>query len=188
VRNAFDDALIASLTQAFSALNSDAAVKVVVLGGNGPAFCAGADLNWMKRMAGYGHDENLRDARALAAMLATLDGLDKPTIARVHGPAFAGRHRAGGGLRHRRGNARGEVLLLGSEARSLPCHHQPLRDARHWRSCREPLFPHRRGVRAEEALRIGLLSTLVPAAELGSGCRGTRTAPPRWRQRGARAH
>src|SRR4051812_39467045 len=90
VRNAFDDALIASLTQAFSALNGDASIKLVVLGGNGPAFCAGADLNWMKRMAGYGHDENLRDAGALADMLATLDGLDKPTIARVHGPAFAG--------------------------------------------------------------------------------------------------
>src|SRR3954462_10292406 len=90
VRNAFDDALIASLTHAFSALDRDATIKVVVLGGNGPAFCAGADLNWMKRMAGYSHDENLRDARALAEMLRTLEGLDKPTIARVHGPAFAG--------------------------------------------------------------------------------------------------
>src|SRR5205085_3655463 len=90
VRNAFDDALIASLTSAFAELNRDASVKVVVLGGNGPAFCAGADLNWMKRMAGYSYDENLRDARALAEMLATLDGIDKPTIARVHGPAFAG--------------------------------------------------------------------------------------------------
>ena len=62
----------------------------MVLAGNGPAFCAGADLNWMKRMAGYGYDENLADARALAEMLATLDRLPKPTIARVHGPVFAG--------------------------------------------------------------------------------------------------
>src|SRR5437879_5956143 len=53
-------------------------------------FCAGADLNWMKRMAGYGYEENLADARALADMLAALDRLPKPTIARVHGPAFAG--------------------------------------------------------------------------------------------------
>src|SRR5205085_5736304 len=90
VRNAFDDALIASLTNAFAELDRDANIRVVVLAGNGPAFCAGADLNWMKRIAGYGYDENLRDARALAEMLATLDGLDKPTIARVHGPAFAG--------------------------------------------------------------------------------------------------
>src|SRR5690606_3896244 len=62
----------------------------VVLAGNGPAFCAGADLNWMKRMAGYGYDENLADAQALADMLVALDRLPKPTIARVHGPAFAG--------------------------------------------------------------------------------------------------
>jgi methylglutaconyl-CoA hydratase len=62
----------------------------MILGGNGPAFCAGADLNWMKRMAKYGYDENLADAEALALMLATLDRLPKPTIARVHGPVFAG--------------------------------------------------------------------------------------------------
>jgi len=90
VRNAFDDALIAALAKTFAELDADSSVRAVVLAGNGPAFCAGADLNWMKRMAGYGYDENLRDARALAEMLSALDRLDKPTIARVHGPAFAG--------------------------------------------------------------------------------------------------
>ena len=90
VRNAFDDALIAELTKTFKRLDGDASVRAVVLAGNGPAFCAGADLNWMKRMAGYGYDENLRDARGLAEMLSTLDRMDKPTLARVHGPAFAG--------------------------------------------------------------------------------------------------
>src|SRR5690606_40814851 len=90
VRNAFDDALIAALRKAFDELSDDASVRAVVLAGNGPAFCAGADLNWMKRMAGYGYEQNLADAQALAGMLATLDRLPKPTIARVHGPAFAG--------------------------------------------------------------------------------------------------
>ena len=90
IRNAFDDALIAALTQTLRELDADAGVRAVVLGGNGPAFCAGADLNWMKRMAGYGYEQNLADARALAAMLKTLDRMAKPTIARVHGPAFAG--------------------------------------------------------------------------------------------------
>jgi methylglutaconyl-CoA hydratase len=61
-----------------------------VLGGNGPAFCAGGDLNWMKRMAGYGYEQNLADAQALAGMLRTLDRMAKPTVARVHGPAYAG--------------------------------------------------------------------------------------------------
>jgi methylglutaconyl-CoA hydratase len=90
VRNAFDDALIGSLKACFSELGEDESIRVVVLAGNGPAFCAGADLNWMKRMAGYGYEENLADARSLADMLAALDRLPQPTIARVHGPAFAG--------------------------------------------------------------------------------------------------
>ena len=90
IRNAFDDALIASLTGTLRALDADPAVRVVVLAGAGPAFCAGADLNWMKRMAGFGYEQNLEDARALAAMLGTLDRMSKPTIARVHGAAFAG--------------------------------------------------------------------------------------------------
>lgn len=90
LRNAFDDALIAALAGALRELEADAEVRAVVLAGNGPAFCAGADLNWMKRMAGYGYEQNLADAAALADMLKTLDRLSKPTIARVHGPAFAG--------------------------------------------------------------------------------------------------
>ena len=90
VRNAFDDSLISSLTEAFRQIDADPAVRVLILGGNGPAFCAGADLNWMKRMATYGYEQNVADAQALATMLATLDRMKKPTIARVHGPAFAG--------------------------------------------------------------------------------------------------
>ena len=90
VRNAFDDSLISELKKAFEEIKNDKTVRVLVLAGNGPAFCAGADLNWMKRMAGYDYAANLRDAQALADMLATLDRMPKPTIARVHGPAFAG--------------------------------------------------------------------------------------------------
>jgi len=90
IRNAFDDALIAALTKALRALDGDNKVRAVVLAGNGPAFCAGGDLNWMKRMAGYGYEENLSDAQALADLMKTLDRMRKPTIARVHGPAYAG--------------------------------------------------------------------------------------------------
>lgn len=90
VRNAFDDALIKQLHENFLSLGNDKSIRVVILAGNGPSFCAGADLNWMKRMAGYDYAANQRDAQALADMLATLDRMPKPTIARVHGPAFAG--------------------------------------------------------------------------------------------------
>jgi methylglutaconyl-CoA hydratase len=90
VRNAFDDALISGLRKAFDDIGGDPSVRAMVLSGNGPAFCAGADLNWMKRMAGYTYEQNRADAQALADMLAALDRMPKPTIARVHGPAFAG--------------------------------------------------------------------------------------------------
>ena len=90
VHNAFDDTLIAELTRVLEALDRDASVRAVVLLGHGRSFCAGADLNWMKRMAGFGRAENLADATALAAMLKTLHRLSKPTIARVHGSVFGG--------------------------------------------------------------------------------------------------
>ena len=90
VHNAFDDTLIAELTRVLEALDSDASVRAVVLLGHGRSFCAGADLNWMKKMAGFGRAENLADATALAAMLKTLHRLSKPTIARVHGSVFGG--------------------------------------------------------------------------------------------------
>jgi methylglutaconyl-CoA hydratase len=90
LRNAFDDVLISNLTKVFSDLDKDETVRAVVLAGAGSAFCAGADLNWMKRMAGYGYEDNLKDAKALAEMLKTLDRMSKPTVARVHGPAYAG--------------------------------------------------------------------------------------------------
>src|SRR5258706_11608338 len=90
LRNAFDDVLIANLSKVFLEIDKDETVRVMVLAGAGKAFCAGADLNWMKRMAGYGYEQNLADARALAEMLKTLDRMAKPTIARVHGPAYAG--------------------------------------------------------------------------------------------------
>ena len=90
VRNAFNDEVIAEMTAVFSELAEREEVRCIVLAGNGPAFCAGADLNWMKRMAGYTLKQNYADAKALADMLKTLDRMSKPTIARVHGPAFAG--------------------------------------------------------------------------------------------------
>lgn len=90
VHNAFDEALIARLSAHLAALDADPAVRVVVLAGEGRSFCAGADLDWMRRMAEFGHAENLADAQALAAMLHALDTLGKPTIARVHGAAFGG--------------------------------------------------------------------------------------------------
>jgi methylglutaconyl-CoA hydratase len=90
LRNAFNDAMIAELAAAFGALDADAGVRAVVLAGRGPVFCAGADLHWMKKMAGYTFEQNYEDALGLARMLHALCALRKPTVARVHGHAFAG--------------------------------------------------------------------------------------------------
>ncbi len=90
VHNAFNEQLIAELTDACQALDADDAVRVVVLAGRGKSFSAGADLNWMRRAAGAPVEANLADARKLAGMLRTLAEMNKPTIARVHGAALGG--------------------------------------------------------------------------------------------------
>jgi methylglutaconyl-CoA hydratase len=90
VRNAFDEATIADLAMAFDELGQDASVRAIVLAANGPAFCAGADLNWMRRMAAYTPAENEADAMRLADMLRTIYYSPKPVIARVQGDCYGG--------------------------------------------------------------------------------------------------
>jgi methylglutaconyl-CoA hydratase len=88
--NAFDDQMIIELTNAFNALAANANVRIMLLKSEGKSFSAGADLEWMKRMASYSYQQNLNDARALAAMLKALHQVPIPTIARVQGAAFGG--------------------------------------------------------------------------------------------------
>ncbi|MGA8261975.1 MAG: enoyl-CoA hydratase/isomerase family protein [Arenicellales bacterium] len=90
VHNAFDDTLIAGLAGALEKAGADDSVRIVVLAANGKSFSAGADLNWMRRMADYSEDENFEDAMRLADMLQALDEIPKPTIAKVQGHAFGG--------------------------------------------------------------------------------------------------
>jgi methylglutaconyl-CoA hydratase len=90
VRNAFNETTIAEIKQAFSELGDDAGLRAIVLAANGPAFCAGADLNWMKKMAGYTHAENHADALQLAEMLRTIYLCPKPVVARIQGDCYAG--------------------------------------------------------------------------------------------------
>jgi len=90
IHNAFDDVMIGELTHALLDLDADPHVRVVILAANGPSFSAGANLNWMKRMAGYSEAQNVKDALGLAGLMHVLYTLSKPTIARVQGPAFAG--------------------------------------------------------------------------------------------------
>lgn len=90
VRNAFNDGVIAELTAAFLGFANDSDLRAVVLGGHGKAFCAGADLNWMRAMADYSWEENRADAQALADMLWAVYNCPVPVVGRIHGDAFAG--------------------------------------------------------------------------------------------------
>ena len=88
--NAFDDQIITTLTECFEHIASRSDIKVMVLASNGKSFSAGADLGWMKRMAGYSYEQNLEDANALAKMLHALNFLPQPVIGKIQGAAFGG--------------------------------------------------------------------------------------------------
>jgi methylglutaconyl-CoA hydratase len=90
VRNAFNEELIAELTAWAGSVTSDGGSRVAVLSGAGKMFCAGADLAWMSKMVAYTHEENVRDARAMARMFEALDALPIPLIGRIHGAALGG--------------------------------------------------------------------------------------------------
>ena len=90
IRNAFNDEMIAELTEVFNKLGANDEVRVIVLAAAGKAFCAGADLNWMRAMADYSYEENLADADKLAQMLKTIYQCPKPTIAAIQGDVYAG--------------------------------------------------------------------------------------------------
>jgi methylglutaconyl-CoA hydratase len=90
VHNAFNDDLVKQITEAFTQLGQRDDVRVIVLRANGKSFCAGADLNWMKRMVDYSFEQNVADARALGAMFLAIAKCPKPVIARVHGAALGG--------------------------------------------------------------------------------------------------
>jgi methylglutaconyl-CoA hydratase len=90
VRNAFNDGVITELTDAFRTLGADPALRAIVLGGHGKAFCAGADLSWMRAMAGYSWEENRADAGRLAEMLWTIYRCPLPVVGRIHGDCYAG--------------------------------------------------------------------------------------------------
>ena len=89
-RNALNAALIADLTRCFEELAEDESVRVVVLTGEGPAFCAGADVEYMRETADFPYEENLEEARRLADMFLAVDDLPKPVVAKVRGAAIGG--------------------------------------------------------------------------------------------------
>jgi methylglutaconyl-CoA hydratase len=166
IHNAFDDTLIARLTETFESLGKRDDVRVVVVAANGKSFSAGADLGWMRRMANYSEAENRADAEQLARLIHVLDSLAKPTVARVQGAAI------GGGV----GLVAACDVAVASDAASfalsevrlglIPAVISPYvigaigpRQARRYMLTAERFD-------ATEAKRIGLVHAMVPAVEL----------------------
>lgn len=166
VRNAFNETMIAELTSVFGMLGQRGEIRAIVLAANGVAFCAGADLNWMRKMAGYSDDENRADACMLARMLATIYRCPKPVVARVNGDVYAG----GMGLISASDIvvAQENARFCLSEARLglIPATIAPYvisvmgeRAARRYFTTAEPFD-------GTTALRLGLVSELVPQVAL----------------------
>lgn len=166
VHNAFNETMIAELTEALQQLGADDGVRAIVLTGNGASFCAGADLNWMKKMAAYSRAENLADASALARMLQTLNDVPKPTVARIHGATYGG----GVGLTAccDIAIAAAEATFALSEAKLglIPATISPyVIEAIGARQARRYFLTAER-FEAAEAFRLGLVHDIVPIAQL----------------------
>jgi methylglutaconyl-CoA hydratase len=166
IHNAFDDALIVEFQRAVRDLASDASVRVVELRGEGKSFCAGADLNWMKRWSTFTLEENRRDSAELAQLFRALDELDKPLVARIQGAALGG----GTGLA-----AVSDVVVAAegavfgtTEVRLgvIPAVISPYVVRKIGESHARRWFLTGERVDAEEARRVGLVHIVVPAKEL----------------------
>ncbi|WP_158046037.1 enoyl-CoA hydratase/isomerase family protein [Skermanella pratensis] len=166
VHNAFNDQVIAEMTATLRRLGEDDRVRAVVLRAAGKSFSAGADLGWMQRMAGYGQDENLRDAEGLAELMRTLNFLPRPTVAVVQGAAF------GGGV----GLVACCDIAIAAEGASfslsevklglIPAVISPYVVAAIGERASRRYFLTAERFAADEALRIGLVHQVVPADRL----------------------
>ena len=166
VRNAFNETMITELSMAFKALDADDAIRAVVLAGRGPSFCAGADLNWMKKMAGYSYEENFEDALELANMLYNLRSMKKPTIARVHGHAFAGGMGLVSACDMAVASFEAEFCLSEVKLGLIPATIGPyVVAAMGTRACRRYMLTGERFA-AAEAYRIGLVHEIAPKEKI----------------------
>jgi len=175
VRNAFNEHVIAELTSWAGSVREAAArgeARVVVIGGAGKMFCAGADVTWMSKTVQYTEEENLRDAAAMSAMFGAIDTLPVPVIGRIQGAALGG----GAGLA-----AVCDVVVAAEDALFgftevklgiLPAVISPFALAKIGRSAARELFLTGARFSAARAREIGLVHVVVPAAELDSAVAG----------------
>jgi methylglutaconyl-CoA hydratase len=176
VRNAFDGLMVTELRTALFDLRTVDGIRVIVLGGRGPCFCAGADLQWMKATVAFSREENLREAQALADLFFTVYESPKPVVARVHGAALGG----GAGLV---AACDIPVASLGTqfgftEVRLgiVPAVISPYVLAKIGVGAALELFLTGERFEAVKALEVGLVRAAVPEADLDSAVEGSVSA------------
>jgi methylglutaconyl-CoA hydratase len=166
VRNAFNEELIAEMTAWAESVRSTGPARVAVLAGAGKVFSAGADVTWMSKMVGYSHEENVRDARAMAQMFEALDRLPIPLVGRIHGAALGG----GAGL-----TAVCDIVVAAEDAAFaftevklgiIPAVISPYVLAKIGRSAARELFLTGARFSAARAREIGLVHAVADAADL----------------------
>ena len=166
VHNAFNEDLIAELTTVLKGIEADDRIRALVLSAQGKSFSAGADLNWMKRTAGYSEKQNLADARALAGLMRTLDRFAKPTLSLVHGAALGG----GVGLVAccdiAIASTRASFCLSEVKLGLIPAVISPYVVAAIGPRAARRYFVTAERFDAQEALRLGLVHEVVPHDEL----------------------
>jgi methylglutaconyl-CoA hydratase len=172
VRNAFDGVMVGELQQVVSDLGKDDSVRAIVLGGRGPVFSAGADLEWMKTVATFSHADNVREASALGELFSTIRRSRLPVLARVHGAAFGG----GAGL-----VAASDIAIAAEGARFgftevrlglVPAVISPYVVARIGESAARELFLTGRRFEAPVARQVGLVRSVVPESGLDAAVDG----------------
>lgn len=175
-RNAFDGTLVVELQHAVRELAGDATTRVIELSGAGKVFCAGADIDWMKKVSGFTMEENRRDSAELASLFRALDELDKPVVARVQGAALGG----GTGLL-----AVCDVVVAAENAifgttevrlGVIPAVISPYLVRRVGESRARAWFVTGERITAEEARHAGLVHRVVPEKELGAAAKSVLDA------------
>jgi methylglutaconyl-CoA hydratase len=173
VHNAFNAQLIAELRETFELLDGDEDIRAIVLAGDGPSFCAGADLHWMRASLDFTHDENVNDALGMADMFRTIDSCRHPVIGRIHGAALGG----GSGLA-----AVCDIVIAADDTRFgftearlgiAPAVISPFVVRKIGQSHARALFVTAQRFGAARALAIGLIHEVVPASELDAAVAAT---------------
>ncbi len=171
-RNAFDGLMVTELRKTLFDLGTLDAVRVIVLGGRGKVFCAGADVEWMRSMAGFTRQDNLREAQAMADLFFTVYNSPKPVVARVHGAALGG----GSGLVAACDIA---VAALGTEFGFtevrfgiIPAVISPYALGKVGESAARELFLTGERFEAVRAAEIGLIRAAVPEPDLDTAVEG----------------